>query len=200
MNTKLSKAIILIAILNFSPGAFAHMGAEAGAHALSPHGFAQGLAHPLSGLDHLAAMLAVGLWSALTARRLWTAPLAFATLLLVGTMLGLAGFTLPALEPLIAASLLVLGLLVSLRKGFSTLSAAALVGVFAVFHGMAHGSETMDTTAPWEFLAGMLITTVGLHVSGLGIGLLVRSRSVWWPRAAGAAVALLGGGLLLQMV
>jgi urease accessory protein len=200
MNTRLSKAIVLIAVLNFSTGAFAHLGAEAGAHALSSHGFAQGLAHPLSGLDHLAAMLAVGLWSALTARRLWTAPLAFVSLLLVGAMLGLAGFTLPALEPLIAASLLVLGLLVSLRKGLSALSAAALVGVFAVFHGMAHGSEMMNTTVPLEFLAGMLMTTLGLHASGLGIGLFVRSRSVWWPRVAGGAVALLGGGLLLQMV
>jgi urease accessory protein len=94
-----------------------------------------GLLHPLTGADHLAAMVAVGLWSALVARRAWPdllwAPLGFAALLLAGAVLGLAGVGMPAVEPMIAASLLVLGLLVATRVRLPGLAAAALVGVFA---------------------------------------------------------------------
>jgi len=155
--------------------------------------------HPLTGLDHLAAMLAVGFWSALTARRLWAAPLAFAAMLLVGALLGLAGMALPAVEPMIAASLLVLVLLVVLRARMPAVLAAVLVGVFAIFHGVAHGTELVGAATIWAPLAGMLITTVSLHVVGLGLGLALRRRSQWWPRLAGAMVTLLGGFLLLQM-
>jgi urease accessory protein len=158
-----------------------------------------GLLHPLTGLDHLAAMLAVGFWSALTTRRLWTTPLAFSAMLLTGALLGLAGIELPAVEPMIAASLLVLGLLVVLRARMPAVLAAALVGLFAIFHGVAHGTELAGAEHIWAPLLGMLISTVSLHVAGLGLGLALRSHSQWWPRLAGAAVTLLGGFLLLQM-
>ncbi|MFO1191146.1 MAG: HupE/UreJ family protein [Rhodoferax sp.] len=176
----------------------AHTGANAGAH--HPAGFLDGFLHPLTGPDHLAAMLAVGCWSALAARRLWQAPLAFAGMLLVGALAGLSGLAVPAVEPAIAASLLVLGLLVATRARMPGAAAMALVGAFAIFHGVAHGAELAGDGQAWAPLAGMLLATVGLHLAGLGLGLLLRARNAWWPRSAGGAVALLGLVLLARMV
>jgi len=198
MHPKLLNTLILIAACALSTGARAHIDTEVGAHA--ELGLLNGLLHPLSGLDHLAAMLAVGFWSALTARRFWTTPLAFAAMLLVGALLGMAGMALPAVEPMIATSLLVLGLLVALRARLPALLAAALVGVFAIFHGVAHGTELVGAATIWAPLAGMLITTVALHAAGLGLGLTLRTRNLWGARLAGAAVTLFGSFLLLQMV
>lgn len=161
-------------------------------------GFLDGLLHPFTGLDHLAAMLAVGFWSALSARRLWTTPLAFAAMLLAGALLGLAGIALPAVEPMIAASLLVLGLLVALRTQMPAMLAAALVGVFAVFHGVAHGTELAGAANIEGPLLGMLLATLALHATGLGLGRAFRHTS-WISRAAGAGVAALGVTLLTQL-
>lgn len=176
--------------------ALAHTGADAGAH---HHGFLAGFMHPLTGLDHLAAMLAVGLWSALAARNgreLLAAPLGFAAMLLAGALMGLAGVALPAVEPMIAASLLVLGLLVFTRKRLPALASAALVGVFAVFHGLAHGQELAGESDAALTLAGMLAATVLLHAAGIGLGWALRHAHRWVPRLAGIAVALLGAALL----
>ncbi len=171
--------------------AAAHTGADAGAH----HGFEAGFTHPFTGLDHLAAMLAVGLWSGTAAprQRLWVAPAAFAALLLVGALAAHAGWVAPAVEPMIAASLLVLGLLLAARQTLAAPAAALLVGGFAVFHGAAHGNELGGAGA----LAGMVSATLLLHVAGLALGRGLRERHTWLPRAAGAAVTLLGGALLL---
>ncbi|MFT6591578.1 MAG: urease accessory protein [Rhodoferax sp.] len=196
MPSTLLKALLLTAAFIASTGASAHVGAEARAHI----DFIAGLLHPLGGMDHLAAMLAVGFWGALSTRRLWTLPLAFVGLLLVGALMGMTGLALPAVEPMIAASLLVLGLLVALRAQLPTLLGVTLVGVFAVFHGVAHGAELGGAGQVMAPLAGMLIATVALHLTGLGLGLALRSRNVWWPRLAGGIVALLGGGLLVQMI
>lgn len=180
---------VLLAALGLPLAALAHTGADAGGH----HGLVAGLLHPLTGLDHLAAMLAVGLWSGSTARRAWVAPLAFANLLLLGALLPLAGGQLPAVEPMIAVSLLVLGLLLAARQALPAPAAAALVGGFALFHGAAHGTELAGGAA----LAGMLASTVALHVVGLLLGRRLQHQGAGWARAAGAAVALLGGSLLL---
>ena len=189
-----STSLLLIAALPLA--AAAHTGADAGLH----HGFASGFLHPLTGPDHLAAMVAVGLWSALTARRAWPdllwAPLGFALMLLVGAMLGLAGVQLPAVEPMIAASLLVLGLLVLTQKRLPALAAAALVGVFAVFHGAAHGQELAGESGAALTLAGMLAATMLLHAAGIAIGWALRHGHRWMPRVAGAAVAVFGVALL----
>ncbi|MBU0587690.1 MAG: HupE/UreJ family protein [Gammaproteobacteria bacterium] len=198
MNSPTLRSTALMIGLALPGLALAHTGTDLGSH--HAMGFMDGLTHPLTGLDHLAAMLAVGLWSALTARRLWLAPLAFAAMLLVGALLGLAGVTLPAVEPMIATSLLVLGLLVALRKSLPAQAAAALVGGFAVFHGLAHGAELAGSEAIWLPLAGMLQATVALHVCGLLLGLTLRAQSPWWPRAAGVMVTLLGSVLLLKMI
>jgi len=177
--------------------AAAHTGADAGAH---HHGFMAGFLHPLTGPDHLAAMVAVGLWSALAARRAWPdllwAPLGFAGMLLAGVLLGLAGVSLPAVEPMIAASLLVLGLLVATQWRLPALAAAALVGAFAVFHGVAHGYELAVESGAALTLAGMLAATVLLHGIGIAAGWALRHANRWVPRVAGAAVALLGAALL----
>lgn len=179
---------------------WAHMGADAGLH----HGFASGFMHPLTGVDHLAAMLSVGLWSALTARRAWPdllwAPLGFASMLFVGALAGFAGLQLPAVEPVIAASVLVLGLLVLTRLRIPGVAGAALVGAFAVFHGVAHGHEFAAAADADATLAGMLSATVFLHIVGIGFGWTLRRGHAWLPRIAGAGVALLGAGLLTGLV
>jgi urease accessory protein len=196
MTMRLLRQAPLLLIAALPLAAAAHTGADAGLH----HGLGAGFLHPLSGPDHLAAMVAVGLWSALTARRAWPdllwAPLGFALMLLAGSLLGLAGVQLPAVEPMIAASLLVLGLLVLTRRRLPAVAAAALVGVFAVFHGVAHGQELAGESGAALTLGGMLAATVLLHAGGIAIGWALRNGHRWMPRVAGAAVAIFGIALL----
>ena len=199
MRNKLLNTLILIAATALSTSASAHLGTDSGTH----HTLVDGLLHPLTGLDHLAAMLAVGLWSALSAtsaRRIWLAPVAFAGMLLVGALLGLNGLALPAVEPMIAASLLVMGLLVATRAKLPLAVTAGVVGVFAVFHGIAHGTELAGGGNGFAPLLGMLVATIALHLAGVGLGLALRSHSVWWPRVVGGLTALLGCAFLLHLV
>lgn len=173
--------------------AAAHVGGDAHAH----DGFAGGFLHPFSGVDHLVAMLAVGCWSALLARPgrldLWVVPLGFVVVLVLGASLGAGGVALPAVEPMISASLVALGLLVARQVRWPTAAAVALVGAFALFHGQAHGGELAGAAA----LAGMALGSVLLHATGVAAGLLVRRRNPWWPRVAGAATLLFGASLLV---
>ncbi|MDQ8022418.1 MAG: HupE/UreJ family protein [Moraxellaceae bacterium] len=177
--------------------AIAHTGGDAGAH----HGsaFMEGFAHPFTGLDHLAAMVTVGIWSAMAfsgnTARVMVAPVAFALLLLIGGLLGFAGVQLPGVEPMIAASLLVLGLLLASRAKLPVTAGAVLAGGFALFHGVAHGYELPAEHAIGA-LSGMVLGTMILHVAGIAIGHFVLQRNVWLPRVTGGAVALLGLGLL----
>ena len=187
----------LLALGGFSAAAAcAHTGVDAGAH----HGFATGFMHPITGLDHLAAMLAVGLWSAISApaidRRMLWAPVAFALMLLAGALVGYAGIELPAVEPMIAASVLVIGLLAASRRALPGAWAAALVGAFAVFHGVAHGLELSAQEGGWLALMGMVLATALLHAAGMALGVALRTRSVWWPRVVGGGIAAFGAALL----
>ena len=181
--------------------ASAHVGIDGAAHHSA--GFAQGFLHPFTGFDHLAAMVGVGLWSALVARGardlVW-APLGFAAMLLVGALLGLAGTQVPAVEPMIAASLLVIGLLVVTRLRLPGPIAAAVVGAFAVFHGVAHGYELAGDTGAATAIAGVVLATVLLHAAGIAFGWTLRQRGTLLPRVAGAAVALFGAALLAQAI
>ncbi|MBC7700317.1 MAG: HupE/UreJ family protein [Massilia sp.] len=183
----------------------AHVGADGLAHHRGAFdGFTAGGAHPLTGLDHLAAMISVGLWNALSlgakstpsasARHLLSAPLAFAATLLIGALMALNGVTLPGVEPMIAASLLALGLLVATRIELPTGVGAALVAGFALFHGLAHGQELGGHAA--AALTGMVLSTLALHMAGIGVGLALRQRSRWLPRIAGLGVTTLGLSLL----
>jgi urease accessory protein len=174
--------------------ALAHTGADAHTH----DAFYAGLQHPLTGLDHLAAMVALGVWSALALRRVWLAPAAFVLMLAVGAVAGLQGLGVPAIEPMIAASLLVLGLLVAVRRSLPLVAALALAGFFAFFHGAAHGQE-LASEQDWPALAGMLLATAALHGLGILLGRQLFTRQRWLAPAAGSAVALLGSALLLGL-
>ena len=174
--------------------AFAHSGVDAGAH----HGFLAGVAHPFTGADHLLAILAVGLVAGVALRRAWLAPAAFLAAMLAGALLVDAGIAIPAVEPMIAASLLVFGLAVAARARLAPIAAAGPAALFALFHGAAHAIEFAgNSTAP---LAGMLAGSALLLAAGAGLGAAARARgSVWWPRAAGIATTLLGAALLASM-
>lgn len=168
------------------------------------HSLMQGALHPVTGVDHLAAMVSVGLWSALSRstdkRSLWAQPTAFAATLLLGAVLGLFGLTLPGVEPMIAMSLLVLGLLVSTRLAMPATLGSALVAMFALFHGVAHGAELQGAHA-WAALAGMVATTAVLHGVGILGGQWMRRQGAhgagrWMAGLTGAGVAGFGAMLL----
>ncbi len=173
--------------------ACAHVGQHLGFSAAS------GFAHPLMGLDHLAAMIAVGLWAAMAGgKRIWIWPAAFVIAMLVGGFIGHAGIDLPQVEPVIALSVVVLGLLVATGISAPIPVGAVLIAAFAIFHGHAHGAE-----APAEGWAGYALgfaaATALLHLVGIGVGLgLQRVVGKLPVRALGAATAALGVFILMQ--
>lgn len=179
----IQRSLFAFALAALSFSAAAHVG-DAHDHG----GLLTGFLHPITGLDHLAAMLAVGVWSAMTTRRLWLAPVSFAALLLAGALLAQAGIGFPAIEPMIAASMLVVGLLLAAQVKLPDAAGAVLVGAFALFHGAAHGQELADGAA----LAGMVLGTALLHVAGIAMGLGLKRANPWLPRVAGGIVALMG--------
>jgi urease accessory protein len=174
--------------------ALAHTGV--GAHS---HGFAAGFLHPLMGLDHLLAMLGVGVWAAQLGKRgTWLVPAAFVAVMIAGAGLALAGAPLPMVEFGIAGSVLMIGALIAFGTRMPVGLAMGLVGLFALFHGHAHGTELPGFAHPAVYGAGFAAATALLHVAGMGIALAVRQRAAKLPfRVAGAAVAAVGGGLLL---
>jgi urease accessory protein len=189
------RAVALVGLLSaITLPALAHTGADGAAH----HGLLDGLLHPLTGLDHLAAMLAVGAWSALVLRPTWLGPLAFVLMLVCGALLGAAGVAVPAVEPMIAASVLVMGLLICARQSLPVAAAVALVGTFAVFHGVAHGAELAGGDTAWS-LVGMLASTAALHLVGMALGHFGQARSLWLARSLGCAVAGLGVYMLAAL-
>jgi len=155
----------------------------------SSHGFHDGFLHPLTGMDHLLAMLAVGLWaSQQRGRAMWLIPLTFVGVMALGGALGLAGAYVPGAEWGITASVLVLGGLIATMKRFHPSLAMLLVGFFALFHGYAHGREMPSAAGAWEFSLGFVSATILLHALGLSLGLTVRNqRALRW---AGATIAL----------
>ena len=183
------------AILVLLPGAaLAHPGHDAG-------GFAHGVMHPLGGLDHVLAMVAVGLYAALLGgRALWLVPATFVGVMAIGGALGAAGYPLPYTEIGIALSVIVLGLAVALRASLPTLAAMALVGLFAIFHGHAHGAEMPADAAAVSYATGFMLATALLHGAGIAIGLAagrLAERGGWRiAQVAGGAIALAGVALL----
>jgi len=168
-------------------------------------GFALGLLHPPSGLDHVLAMVAVGLYAALLGgRALWRVPASFVAMMVVGGALGMAGIALPYTEAAIALSVIVLGLAVALRLSVPTLAAMALVGAFAIFHGHAHGVEMPQAASGYAFAAGFVLATALLHGAGIALGLAagrLADRGGWRAaQLAGGAMALAGVALLTSAV
>jgi urease accessory protein len=164
--------------------------------------FMSGLLHPIFGLDHVLAMVAVGLWASLAGgRALLAVPAAFVAVMALGFVLALWGVELPLVEPMILASVVVLGLVVALALPLPVAVGAALVGFFALFHGHAHGQE-MGAATMAAYGAGFVISTAALHAAGVAIGLglgrvLKAGQGRMATRAAGALTVV--GGILLAL-
>ena len=160
-------------------------------------GFAAGVQHPLSGIDHLLAMIAVGLWAAqLGGRSRWLVPAAFVGVMTLGAVLGHAGFAIAGIEQGIAASILVLGLLIACAVKLPTVASMAIVGAFALFHGVAHGAEMPATASGLSYGVGFVASTILLHVIGLGLGLALKDQQKV-ARFAGGTVAIVGAIALI---
>ena len=182
-------ALPLLAVLVFPTLAQAHPGLPGHAH-----GFAGGLTHPLTGLDHICAMIAVGLWAAQRGgRALWAIPLAFVSVMALGGRLGMIGGALPMGETGIATSVLMLGVLIAAAVRLPLVVNVLIVGVFALFHGYAHGAEMPATANGLEFGTGFMLATAGLHLCGISFGLgAKRWASMQLIRCMGGAIAVCG--------
>ena len=160
-------------------------------------GLGNGLGHPFIGIDHLLAMLAVGMWAyQLGGSSMWKVPLAFVLTLLVGVSIGLTGLSLPFIEPVIAASVLVFGLLIAMRSRIAPVLASMLVALFALFHGYAHSIEMPLAATPLTYVAGFSLATIGLHGLGVMVAYVIhRTTHIMLLRVGGFGLA--GTGLLL---
>ena len=186
--------VLAIAAFVVAQPAFAHEQAVAGG------GLVRGLLHPLSGMDHLIAMVAVGIWGAqLGAPAIWILPITFPMVMAVGGVLGVLRIPLPMPELVIALSALVLGAAVAMRLRLPFAAAAVVVAVFAIFHGHAHGAELPSSANPLAYGVGFVTATGLLHLCGIVIGTLTR-----WPvgerviQGLGAVIAGLGCYFLAQ--
>lgn len=185
----------LAVLLALAPltSAFAHTGTGVSV------GLESGFLHPITGLDHLVAMVAVGLWGAqLGNPAIWVLPITFPLVMAFGGLLGLSGVPLPLTEPVVALSGIAFGLLIALHVRTPLWIAAVLVGIFAIFHGYAHGRELPTAANPIAYAVGFVSATGLLHLCGILIGLLVT-----WPngarivRACGAGIGCVGGYFFL---
>lgn len=158
-------------------------------------GFLHGFEHPLSGLDHLLAMFCVGLWGAqMGGRAVWSLPIAFPLIMVVGGMMGIAGVPLPAVESGIALSIIVLGAAIALVWRPPEWLAVLVIGVFAIFHGYAHGAELPTAADPADYAIGFVVATGLIHLAGIAVGLAFqRLRGGELSRALGGLIGL--GGL-----
>jgi urease accessory protein len=168
-------------------------------------GFTHGFGHPFSGLDHILAMVAVGLLAAnLGGRALWLVPASFVAMMAVGGALGIAGIEMPLVEIGIAASVIVLGLAVALQRNLPVAGAMALVGFFALFHGHAHGAEMPTDASGLAYVAGFVLATAILHLigigSGLGIGILAKTTSRRVVQAGGGIMTVAGLAILTGFI
>jgi urease accessory protein len=182
-----ARAIIVFYFSLIPVSGFAHTGDATG-------GALSGFLHPLFGPDHIAAMVAVGLWGAfLGPPAIFLLPIVFPLVMAAGGVLGILGVPIPGVEIGIALSAIILGLMVALAARPPLWVAAALVGAFAIFHGHAHGAELPPGADAVAYSLGFVVATGLLHLAGIAFGLLVR-----WPagliavRAAGAMIALAG--------
>ncbi len=165
-------------------------------------GFIDGFTHPILGWDHMAAMVAVGLWGAfLGAPAIWILPVVFPLVMAFGAVMGIIGVPVPAVETVIALSAVVLGLMIVFAVKPPVVVSAVIVGAFAIFHGYAHGEGLPATTNAFAYAVGFVISTGLLHLIGIAFGLLVK-----WPagrvaiRSGGGLISLAGIGFLTGIV
>ena len=163
-------------------------------------GFAAGFLHPLMGLDHLLAMVAVGIWGAVLGRPLvYALPVIFPTVMAAGGVLGMMGVPVPPVEIGIALSVLLLGAAIAAAFKAPVWAACLLVGLFGVFHGYAHGAELPAAADPLHYSAGFVLATGLLHLAGIAIGLLhAHPRGLVLTRGAGGLIAAAGVWFLVQ--
>ncbi|MBV9572252.1 MAG: HupE/UreJ family protein [Alphaproteobacteria bacterium] len=189
---------VCIAALVFMPvSASAHVGIG------GTHGFVHGFAHPLSGVDHVLAMVAVGMFAAhLGGRALWLVPLTFVSIMAVAGLAGMAGVRLPFAEIGIGLSIIVLGMAVALQVSVPTLAAMAAVGFFAIFHGHVHGAEMPASVSGLTYGLGFVFATALLHGIGIGLGLAIARAGKAYSRRilqiSGSAMALAGVAFLVS--
>jgi len=185
----LTMTFAAVALLVLTQPALAH-----GAHGVAG-GFWSGVLHPVTGADHVIAMVAVGLWGAFLGRpAIWLLPVVFPLVMAFGGALGVLGVPLPHVETGIALSAVVLGLMVAAAARMPVLWAGLIVGIFAIFHGHAHGTELPEAANPFAYALGFVIATGCLHLFGILFGLLTRwEKGEFAVRTGGAAVAV--GGL-----
>lgn len=192
MSNKSLYYCVVLVLAMFSSFAFAHT-----EHGVAS-GFMSGLLHPLFGLDHVVAMVAVGLWGAvLGGNYIWLLPVVFPLVMAFGGVMGIFLIPIPAVETGIAASAIVLGLMVGFAVRPPIYVAAVIVGAFAVFHGHAHGTELPNAQNALTYSIGFVISTGLMHLAGVALGLLNR-----WPagkiaiRSGGGLIALCGVGFI----
>lgn len=185
----------LLAMIPLSP-ALAHTGSGV------QIGLESGFLHPLTGADHIIAMVAVGLWGAqLGNPAIWVLPITFPLVMAVGGLIGVMGIDLPFVELMIALSGIALGAMVALNIRPPLWVAATIVGVFAIFHGYAHGKELPDAADAVAFAVGFVVATGMLHLLGILIGVAVRwEAGAKAVRACGAAIGCLGVYFLLGAI
>ncbi len=183
------------ALLLSNPAA-AHMGTGL------PGGFVSGFRHPFSGIDHLLAMISVGLWGAFLGRPLiYALPVVFPAMMVVGAILGMFVVPLPPVELGIALSVVVLGGCIALSLRAPVWTASIIVAVFAVFHGYAHGKELPSAADPVSYSAGFVLATGLLHVAGICLGFVNGlPNGVVATRSMGAVIAAVGIGLLYRAI
>ena len=180
----------LLCLLSFS--AFAHSGA------IASNGFMSGLMHPVNGFDHVAAMVAVGIWGAFLGRpAIWVLPIVFPMVMAFGGTLGIVGVPIPFIEIGIALSSIVIGTMIAFAVKPPLWVAAVIVGAFAIFHGYAHGTELPGSVSPMAYSAGFVLSTGLLHLVGILFGEVLRiPKGELVLRAAGVMIALAGLGFL----
>ncbi len=183
-------------VMFFSSMALAHTGEGINT------GFASGFWHPIMGWDHVVAMVAVGLWGAfLGAPAIWILPVVFPLVMAIGGALGIAGMPLPAVETGIALSGVVLGLLIVFAVKAPLWVAAVIVGIFAIFHGHAHGTEFPTEFNAYGYAVGFVIATGLLHLVGIAFGFLTKlDFGAILVRLGGAIIALVGSGYLFGVL
>lgn len=182
-------------LMSLVSAANAHSGEE------GANGFLAGVLHPVTGFDHLLAMVAVGIWGATLGRPLiWVLPVAFPMLMVVGGILGIAGVAVPFIETGIAVSVIVLGLAIAAAWRAPAGVAVAIVAVFGVFHGYAHGAELPSAASPAAYVAGFVLCTGALHLAGIGIGAFKSlPKGPQGLRVCGGLIALAGVWILAGM-
>ncbi len=190
MRISTTKLLAVFFLFSLSNVAIAHPG-----HDVS--GFSAGLMHPFSGIDHLLAMLAVGLWAAQGGgKKIWLLPATFMSMLAIGAAIAMRWPSLPLVEAGIATSVLALGLLVALSLQLPATLSMAITALFGLLHGYAHGLELPGSASPTTYAPGFLAATATLHLIGIAMGVASRKRHAVIAQALGIVIAVSGVYLL----